>query len=122
MLLQESVDPADLFLVAGAPLPILLTDAVDARIPALMIAVPRVTRATSGQQIAVFPDPAAFGRLMEEAGFTRVSWTRLTAGIAKRHVALGVGRVLTSQRFDEGPLALVVRTASPGPLREHAGH
>ena len=36
--------------------------------------------------VARFPDPAAFGRLMEEAGFARVKWTRLTAGIAYLHL------------------------------------
>jgi demethylmenaquinone methyltransferase/2-methoxy-6-polyprenyl-1,4-benzoquinol methylase len=35
--------------------------------------------------VARFPDPAAFGRLMEEAGFAGVAWTRLTAGIAHLH-------------------------------------
>jgi demethylmenaquinone methyltransferase / 2-methoxy-6-polyprenyl-1,4-benzoquinol methylase len=35
--------------------------------------------------VARFPDPAGFGRMMENAGFTGVSWTRLTAGIAHLH-------------------------------------
>ena len=35
--------------------------------------------------VARFPEPAAFGRLMQEAGFARVAWTRLTAGIAHLH-------------------------------------
>jgi demethylmenaquinone methyltransferase/2-methoxy-6-polyprenyl-1,4-benzoquinol methylase len=35
--------------------------------------------------VARFPDPAAFGRLMQDAGFARVAWTRLTAGIAYLH-------------------------------------
>lgn len=37
--------------------------------------------------VARFPEPAAFGRLMQEAGFERVAWTRLTAGIAHLHRA-----------------------------------
>src|SRR6185503_3333676 len=32
--------------------------------------------------VARFPEPPAFGRMMETAGFTAVSWTRLTAGVA----------------------------------------
>ena len=56
--------------------------------------LPRIAGLVSGDRaaysylpasVARFPDPAAFGRLMEEAGFTRVSWTRLTAGIAHLH-------------------------------------
>jgi demethylmenaquinone methyltransferase / 2-methoxy-6-polyprenyl-1,4-benzoquinol methylase len=35
--------------------------------------------------VARFPDAAAFGRLMQEAGFAGVTWTRLTAGIAYLH-------------------------------------
>jgi len=35
--------------------------------------------------VARFPDPAAFGRMMEQAGFARVARTRLTAGIAHLH-------------------------------------
>jgi signal transduction histidine kinase len=49
---------------AGAVLPMLFTDAVDAHIPALMIAVPHVTRATSGQQITVVTDPTAAARVV----------------------------------------------------------
>jgi demethylmenaquinone methyltransferase/2-methoxy-6-polyprenyl-1,4-benzoquinol methylase len=37
------------------------------------------------ESVARFPDPAAFGRLMEQAGFAGVAWTRLTAGIAHLH-------------------------------------
>ena len=35
--------------------------------------------------VARFPDPAGFGGMMENAGFTGVGWTRLTAGIAHLH-------------------------------------
>jgi len=35
--------------------------------------------------VARFPDPEAFGALMEQAGFAGVAWTRLTAGIAHLH-------------------------------------
>jgi demethylmenaquinone methyltransferase / 2-methoxy-6-polyprenyl-1,4-benzoquinol methylase len=56
--------------------------------------LPRIAGLVSGDRaaysylpasVARFPDPAAFGRMMEEAGFTGVSWTRLTAGIAHLH-------------------------------------
>jgi demethylmenaquinone methyltransferase/2-methoxy-6-polyprenyl-1,4-benzoquinol methylase len=32
--------------------------------------------------VAVFPEPPAFGALLEQAGFGRVAWRALTAGIA----------------------------------------
>jgi demethylmenaquinone methyltransferase/2-methoxy-6-polyprenyl-1,4-benzoquinol methylase len=35
--------------------------------------------------VAVFPTPAAFAALMEEAGFVAVSWEPLTGGIATLH-------------------------------------
>lgn len=35
--------------------------------------------------VAEFPEPEAFGLLMERAGFTAVRWTALTAGIAHLH-------------------------------------
>jgi len=35
--------------------------------------------------VAVFPDPPAFGAMLERAGFARVRWTALTAGIAHLH-------------------------------------
>jgi demethylmenaquinone methyltransferase / 2-methoxy-6-polyprenyl-1,4-benzoquinol methylase len=35
--------------------------------------------------VAVFPDPPAFGSLLEGAGFTAVRWTPLTSGIAHLH-------------------------------------
>jgi demethylmenaquinone methyltransferase/2-methoxy-6-polyprenyl-1,4-benzoquinol methylase len=53
--------------------------------------LPRVGRLVSGDgaaysylpaSVAVFPEPPAFGRLLEEAGFGRVAWRALTAGIA----------------------------------------
>jgi len=56
--------------------------------------LPRIAGLVSGDRaaysylpasVARFPDPAAFGRLMEEAGFAGVAWTRLTAGIAHLH-------------------------------------
>jgi demethylmenaquinone methyltransferase / 2-methoxy-6-polyprenyl-1,4-benzoquinol methylase len=56
--------------------------------------LPRVAGLVSGDRaaysylpasVARFPDPAAFGRLMEEAGFAGVVWKRLTAGIAHLH-------------------------------------
>jgi demethylmenaquinone methyltransferase/2-methoxy-6-polyprenyl-1,4-benzoquinol methylase len=56
--------------------------------------LPRIAGVVSGDRgaysylpasVARFPDPAAFGRLMEEAGFTGVVWKRLTAGIAHLH-------------------------------------
>jgi len=56
--------------------------------------LPRVAGLVSGDRaaysylpasVARFPDPAAFGRLMEEAGFVGVRWSRLTAGIACLH-------------------------------------
>jgi demethylmenaquinone methyltransferase/2-methoxy-6-polyprenyl-1,4-benzoquinol methylase len=37
--------------------------------------------------VAVFPDPPAFGALLERAGFAAVGWTPLTAGIAHLHRA-----------------------------------
>jgi demethylmenaquinone methyltransferase / 2-methoxy-6-polyprenyl-1,4-benzoquinol methylase len=37
--------------------------------------------------VAAFPEPPAFGALLEEAGFTAVRWTALTAGIAHLHRA-----------------------------------
>jgi demethylmenaquinone methyltransferase / 2-methoxy-6-polyprenyl-1,4-benzoquinol methylase len=56
--------------------------------------LPRIAGLVSGDRaaysylpasVARFPDPAAFGRLMEQAGFAGVAWTRLTAGIAHLH-------------------------------------
>ena len=56
--------------------------------------LPRIAGVVSGDRaaytylpasVARFPDPAAFGRLMEEAGFRSVVWRRLTAGIAHVH-------------------------------------
>jgi demethylmenaquinone methyltransferase / 2-methoxy-6-polyprenyl-1,4-benzoquinol methylase len=56
--------------------------------------LPRIAGAVSGDRaaysylpasVARFPDPQAFGRLMEEAGFAAVRWKRLTAGIAYLH-------------------------------------
>lgn len=35
--------------------------------------------------VGKFPDPAAFGEMMSQAGFGAVSWKRLTAGIAYLH-------------------------------------
>jgi demethylmenaquinone methyltransferase / 2-methoxy-6-polyprenyl-1,4-benzoquinol methylase len=35
--------------------------------------------------VAVFPDPVAFGSMLERAGFTAVRWASLTAGIAHVH-------------------------------------
>jgi signal transduction histidine kinase len=49
---------------AGAPLPILMADAVDARVPALMIALPRVIRSSSGLQTTFMTDPTAPARLL----------------------------------------------------------
>ena len=49
---------------AGAPLPMLLADAVDARVPALVIPVPRVTRTSNGRQMTVFTDPTAAARVV----------------------------------------------------------
>ena len=56
--------------------------------------LPRIAGLVSGDRaaysylpasVARFPDPAAFGRLMEEAGFSSVVWTPLTGGIAHLH-------------------------------------
>jgi demethylmenaquinone methyltransferase/2-methoxy-6-polyprenyl-1,4-benzoquinol methylase len=56
--------------------------------------LPRIAGLVSGDRaaysylpasVARFPDPAAFGRLLEQAGFAGVAWTRLTAGIAHLH-------------------------------------
>jgi hypothetical protein len=64
--------------------------------------LPRIAGLVSGDRaaysylpasVARFPDPAAFGRLMEEAGFAGVAWTRLTAGIA--HLYRGEKREMT---------------------------
>jgi demethylmenaquinone methyltransferase / 2-methoxy-6-polyprenyl-1,4-benzoquinol methylase len=53
--------------------------------------LPRVGRLVSGDgaaysylpaSVAVFPEPRAFGALLEEAGFAGVGWRALTAGIA----------------------------------------
>ncbi len=72
---------------AGAPVPMLLTDAVDAHIPALMIAVPRVTRTTGGQQFAVFTNAAA-----------RVVVVALDAGRLRRQLL----EPLVAKYFGEG--------------------
>jgi demethylmenaquinone methyltransferase/2-methoxy-6-polyprenyl-1,4-benzoquinol methylase len=37
------------------------------------------------ESIRRFPDQAAFGALMTEAGFSQVSWTNLTGGVAAMH-------------------------------------
>jgi demethylmenaquinone methyltransferase/2-methoxy-6-polyprenyl-1,4-benzoquinol methylase len=37
--------------------------------------------------VGVFPDPPAFGAMLERAGFADVRWTRLTGGIAHLHRA-----------------------------------
>jgi demethylmenaquinone methyltransferase/2-methoxy-6-polyprenyl-1,4-benzoquinol methylase len=37
--------------------------------------------------VGVFPDPPAFGAMLESAGFAGVRWTRLTGGIAHLHRA-----------------------------------
>jgi demethylmenaquinone methyltransferase / 2-methoxy-6-polyprenyl-1,4-benzoquinol methylase len=42
--------------------------------------------------VAVFPDPQAFGAMLERAGFTAVRWTPLTAGIAHIHRGDKTGR------------------------------
>jgi demethylmenaquinone methyltransferase/2-methoxy-6-polyprenyl-1,4-benzoquinol methylase len=56
--------------------------------------LPRIAGVVSGDRaaytylpasVARFPDPAAFGGLMEEAGFAGVVWKKLTAGIAHLH-------------------------------------
>lgn len=56
--------------------------------------LPRIAGVVSGDRaaysylpasVARFPDPEAFGRLMEEAGFADVCWKPLTAGIAHLH-------------------------------------
>ena len=44
-----------------------------------------------GDSIRHFPTPAAFGRLMEEAGLTRVTWHRLTFGTACLHIGRPAG-------------------------------
>jgi signal transduction histidine kinase len=50
--------------IVGAPLPMLLADAVDPRVPALIIAVPFFKRFTSGRQAMVINDPAAIARVV----------------------------------------------------------
>lgn len=50
--------------VVGGPPPMMLTDAVDSRVPALIIAVPFFRRLTSGDQMTVINDPAAHARVV----------------------------------------------------------
>jgi signal transduction histidine kinase len=49
---------------AGAAWPILMADAVDARVPALMIALPHVIRSSIGLQTTFMTDPTAPARLL----------------------------------------------------------
>src|SRR2546425_335405 len=116
VLVQESFDPADLFLVAGQRAPIPCVEKIQEGKRALRVPPLGVLQLAEKEGSEL-----GSGRAVPRLNSLELG-DRLTAGIAKRHVALGVGRVLTSQRFDEGPLALVVRTVAPGPLREHAGH
>jgi demethylmenaquinone methyltransferase / 2-methoxy-6-polyprenyl-1,4-benzoquinol methylase len=44
-----------------------------------------------GDSIRHFPQPAAFGRLMQEAGLSRVTWRRLTFGTACLHMGRPAG-------------------------------
>jgi signal transduction histidine kinase len=53
---QRSLPQLALF--RESPAPIMLADAVDARVPALVIAVSRVTRTGNGRQVTVVTDPA----------------------------------------------------------------
>jgi hypothetical protein len=50
--------------IVGTPPPLLMTDAVDARAPALIIPVPNFTRTTSGRQMTMIADSAAAGRVV----------------------------------------------------------
>jgi signal transduction histidine kinase len=50
--------------VIGTPPPMLMTDAVDARAPALIIPVPNFTRTINGRQMTMIANPDAAGRVV----------------------------------------------------------
>ena len=50
--------------IVGAPPPMLMMDAVDSRIPALIIPVPRLARTTNGTDVRVLTDPKAPARVV----------------------------------------------------------
>ena len=52
------------------------------------------------RSVAGFPGAAAFGRAMEETGFSRVSWTSLTGGIVCVHTGLAGGGATGAARRD----------------------
>lgn len=60
------------------------------RLAALLSPAPAAYRYLGGSILA-FPEPSAFASLLERAGFTGVSWRRLSLGIAVRYIACKVG-------------------------------
>ena len=115
MLLQEPVDPADLFLVAGLRASIPRVEKIQERegtLRELPLGSPQLAEKEESKLGSGRPRCTAPGLVGADG---------LAAGIAERQVALSTARVLKSQRLDEHPLALVVSNAVACP-RKSARH
>src|SRR5258705_10041553 len=117
VLVQERLDPADLFLVAGQRPPVARAEKIQHRQRALRVAPLRLFQLGKQDRTQLRP-----GRAVPRLHFLQLG-DRAPAGVAELRVARGVGRILASQGLDERPIALVVRggvavpAASEGPLR-----
>jgi signal transduction histidine kinase len=104
----------------AAAMPILMADAVDPRVPALMIALPRLVRSSNGDQTTFMTDPAAPPRLlMVTLDPVRLRQEVLEPLVAK-HFGAGVRSeyLVTVVRRDD-PSALVYTNAT-APLEASA--
>ena len=90
--------------LAGLPRPLMMADALEADIPALVIPIPHLTATRIGSEVALHPTPGAEGRVLIVA---------LDAGALGRDLV----QPLVAKHFGEGPaseyLVTVVRRDGP---------
>ena len=102
----------------GAPSPLLLADAVDGTIPALVIAIPKVQRSSDGGTLRVIADPASLARTLIVELDTGVLRDQVLAPLVARHFAASDSIVTVVERDEPG--AVVFASESTKPLAEQS--
>jgi signal transduction histidine kinase len=114
--LAASVRRAPRFLprTAATPLPLLMADAVDAHVPALMIALPRLTRSSDGLNTTFLSDLTAPPRLLIVALDPARLRDKLLEPLVARHFGAGDASeyLVTIVRRDD-PSVVVFSSGSP---------
>ena len=104
--------------LATAPSPLLLADAVDGTIPALVIAIPNVQRSGDGSTQRILADPASIARTILIELDAAVLRDQVLAPLVARHFGATDSIVTVVQRDDPG--AVVYASDSTMPLAERS--